>query len=330
MARLDIPQEDIQPEVVRAALAGQVESIPPSIALRLIAQLDLPSAAEQALLLDAVRNEKVEEYFRAAALRLYTRAAGVSSIPELVKALESPQERVAAAAASALGQVGTPEQLAALRRRKKGGDFLGHCLLFAQVLIVHRFGVADDVALPKPELQPAPSGVGGLTFKTVRPGPERRKAAIEGLRRELPSLDPAAQDVYEMQCGPRLMEIAFDRNFLGGADGPGERALRPAMPAIVAYQDQEHGEFHPGLLVLSRGTGKERFSLVLTRLSGEQLYVGEGAGSKSEFDFTVHSVKAPGVPAVTARVRVTAKGAEISGVSDRRAVAGVVPAREKN
>ena len=46
-----------------------------------------------------------------------------------------------------------------------------------------------------------------------------------------------------MQCGPRLMEIAFDLcNFLGDG-GPGERAFRPAMPAIVAYQNQEYGEF---------------------------------------------------------------------------------------
>jgi HEAT repeats len=328
MARLDIPQEDIQPDVVRAALAGQVERVPPSVALRLVTQLDLPSAGQQALLLDAVRDEKVEEYIRAGALRVYTLAAGESSIPELVKALDSPQERVAAAAASALGQVGTPEQLAALRRRKKGGALLDHCVLFAQVLIVHRFGLADDVALPKPALQPAPVGTGALTFKTVRPGPERRKSAIEGLRREFPSLDAAKQDVYELQCGPRLMEIAFDQTFLGAA-GPGERALRPAMPAIVAYADQEHGEFHPGLLVLSRGAAKERFTLVLTRVTGEQVYVGEGAGAKSEFEFDLHAVKAPGVAAITAHVRVTARGAEISGVSERRALPGVSPAKEQ-
>ena len=63
----------------------------------------------------------------------------------------------------------------ALRKPKDGGDYLKHCLLFAQVLIVHRFGLADDVVLPKAEVQPAPVGIGALTFKTVRPA-ERRKA----------------------------------------------------------------------------------------------------------------------------------------------------------
>jgi hypothetical protein len=101
------------------------------------------------------------------------------------------------------------------------------------------------------------------------------------------------------------------------------------MPAIVAFQDMEYGEFHPALLVLISAAGKDRYKVVLTRLSGEQVYAGEGTGARGELDFELRSVKAPGVASIHARVRVTAKGAHVSGVSERRAVPGEGPAKDQ-
>jgi hypothetical protein len=308
----------MRPEVVREALAGRVPSMPPSAALALIADLDISQTDQQTLLQEAVQDARLEQHVRAAAIRAYMRLGGESAAPDLLKVLDPAAERVAAAAAAALGQVGTPEHLPALRRIRNAGELLRRRVAFAEVLIVHRFGVSDqNVEYPPAEAQQAPATVGGLAFTSARPGLNRRARALAGIKREFPSLDPAKQDVYEIQCGPRLMEVAIDRGFVA-SNGPEALGQRPALPAIVAFQDVEYDdEFHPRLLVLSRPSGRGRITVLLTRLGGDSVYVGEGAVNRGEAEFEVRSAQTPGIPAVNTRVRVTAKGVEITGTSER-------------
>jgi HEAT repeats len=328
MVRVDIPAEDIRPDVVRDALAGRVPRIPPSVALALIADLDIPQTDQQTLLQEAVQDSRLEQHVRAAVIRAYMRLGAERAAPDLLKLLDPSAERVAAAAAAALGHVGTPEHLPALQRIRNAGELLRQRVAFAEVLIVHRFGVSDhNVEFPPAEAQQAPAAVGGLVFTCSRPGLTRRARALEGIKREFPSLDSAKQDVYEIQCGPRLMEVAIDRGFVE-ANGPEELGKRPALPAIVAFQDVEYDEeFHPRLVVLSRPSGRGRITLLLTRLGGDPVYVGEGAVNRGEAEFEVHSAQTPGIPAVNARVRVTAKGIEITGTSDRSSAPARSPAQ---
>lgn len=317
MVHIDIPKEDLGPDVVRRAIAGTDPDIPPSVALSLLSDSDMPGTDPHALLQEAVENSDLEPHVRVAAVRVYMRAAGEGSAPGLLQALESSEEPLAAAAATALAQVGTPDHLDALERARggKGGALLSDRAAWAEALIIHRFGLADrEFDFPAAQMQPAPVATGALAFASVKPGPSRRDHALKAIKRDLPWFDPGKQDVYEVQCGPRLLEVAVDREVVTG----GEKLAKPATPAVVAMQDLEYGDFYAGLIALSRPTGADRLRVELSRLTGEAVYVGEGSRKGGEVELDLRAADAAGVAPVAGRVRVTSKGVEISGVSDRR------------
>jgi len=331
MVHVDIPEEDLRQDVMREAIAGRVPKIPPSVALSLLSDIDIPGTDQQALLQDTVQNSELDPHVRAGAVGVYMRVGGEGSVPGLLQALESPMERVAAAAVAALGHVGTPDELEALQRlrgRRNGGELLRERAAFAEALIVHRFGLTDrEVVLPSAEAQPAPVAVGALVFSSVRPGPVRRNRALKAMKRDLPWFDVGKQDVYEVQCGARLLEIAVDRDFVG-SEGAERLSKRPATPAVVALQDVEYDEFYPGLIALSRPSGQDRVAVQLSRLSGEAVYVAQGSLQRGELEFDLRAAQVPGVAPVAGSVRVTAKGVEISGVSDRRSAPKRSPQKE--
>lgn len=331
MVRVDIPVDDIRPDLMREALAGRVARVPPSAALALIAN-ELPEGDRAAVLRDAVANAALEPHVRVGAVRAYLRAGAEAAPAALAELLAADEERVAAAAATALGQIGTPDHLAALRgtRDRVRSAFARRRVAFAETLIVHRFGVTDhDVDLPAAEVSAeAPRAVGAQPFKSTRPGPERRKRALEGIRREFPGLEPSQQDVYELQCGPRLLEVAVALDTVRNK-GRG-LSQRPALAAIVAYQDPEYElEFYPRLVVLSRPLPGGRVGLQLTHLGGgEPVYVGEGSLNQDEPVFDLRATRTPGVTPITARLRLTAAGVEITGASEEdRTVPARNPAR---
>jgi hypothetical protein len=330
MVYIDIPEVELREDTILEAVAGRLPKVPPSVAISLLADIDIPGIDQQGLLQDVVQNSELDPQVRAGAVRAYMRVAGEGSVPTLLQVLESPTERVAAAAAAALGHVGRPDELDALQRLRTGdgGELLRARAAFAEVLIVHRFGLADrEVALPSAEAQPAPSPVGALVFSSVRPGPARRDRALKAIKREFPPFDVGNQDVYEVQCGPRLLEIAVDRDF-AGSQGVERLGSRPATPAIVAMQNVEHDDFYPGLIALSRPSDKDRVTVQLSRLSGDAVYVAEGSSKRGELEFDLRAVEAPGVVPVAGRVRLTATGIEISGVSDRRSAPKRNPHKE--
>jgi hypothetical protein len=329
VVRIDIPEEFVQPEVLREAIAGRVPQVPPSSALDLILELDIPPSDQQELLSEVVRDANLEPYLRAGAVRAHLRMGTAADLATLLEALASPEELVAAAAAAVLGQVGGPDVLSSLRnmRDRAGGEIARRQASFAEALIVHRYRITDrDVELPSIEAMPAPVGVGALSFVSVRPGRERRARALEGIRKEFSWLDSARQDVYEVQCGQRLLEVAVDAE-VGGPDGRQALLKDPALLAIVAFRSVEYDEFYAGLLVLSRPRRTDGVTLLLTRLTGEPVYVAEGSVTGSEAEFELLAVQGPGAIAVAARIRLTAGGVEIAGVSDRRATPSRSPER---
>lgn len=314
MVKIDIPGVEPGPDVVRESLAGRVPRVPPSVALALLSELDVPGADRVELLRDSAENTDLDPHVRAGAVTVYARVAGADAVPTLLSALDG-DDRVAAAAATALGHVGTAEHLDALRAR--GGGLLGDRARFAADLIVHRLGLTDqedDAELP--ETAPAPEEVGALAFAGVRPGPERRSRALKAIKRDLPWFNPADHDVYEVQCGPRLLEIAVDRGVLG-AEGKGKLRRGPATPAVVAVQDLEYDDFYPAMIALSRPRG-DRLAVRLTRLTGEDVYVAEGSLAEGDLVLDLRAAQRPGAAPVAGRLRVTNKEVEISGVSDRR------------
>lgn len=323
--RIDFPETDARPDVIREALAGRVSRLTPSAALALVSDLQVTSAEQHSLLQEAVQDPRLESHVRVGAVRLYMRAGVVIAGPTLLKALESPDERVAAAAASALGQIGTAKHIPALEKVKKGGDLLRRRAAFARTLIVHRLGIADqETELPPVKAQAAPEA-GGLSFTSVQPGRDRRTRALQAIKQEFPSWDAAKQVVYELQCGPRLIEIAIDHSFTG--TGVKTLKQRPALAAIIAFQSVEYDEFYPRLLVLSRPNGK-KVRLTLTTLTGEVVYWGDGSVDQGAAEGELHAAERPGVVPIAARVVATAKGLTVSGVSGRVATFARIPSKK--
>jgi hypothetical protein len=314
---LDIPAASLRADTLVAAVAGGHPDVPPSAALSLLAEIDLPGADRQQLLRDVVRNADLDPQVRAGAVRIYTRAAGAAAVPTLLRVLEEGTERVAAAVAPALGRVGTPDELDALRRLRTGasGGLLRRRATFAEALVVHRFGLTDrETALPPVETLPAPSSTGALAFSGVRPGLTRRDRVLKAVQRELPAFDVGKQDVYEVQCGPRLLEIAVDQDFVG-PEGAARLRSRPAAPAVVAVRSPEHDDFYLALIALSSPDGKDGVTVRLCRPSGDAVYLVDGSLRGDELALELRTVQAPGATPVAGQVRLTTGGIEISGVS---------------
>ena len=326
---IDIPKDDLGPDLLRKALAGQHPNLPASKALALTSDLDLSLADQIAFVLEIIQNEKVELLVRAAAVRTFIRLGAESAGPALLETLKSSEERIAAAAAAALGQVGTEKHLSALRReraRNKAGEFFRRRVEFAEALIVHRFGLTGyEVELPKAGAQASPTP-DAQPFTSTRPGRDRGIRAIDSIKREFPSLDAARQIVYELKCGPRLLEVVFDRDFIA-PDGIEARTKRPGLPGFVAFHGVEEDEFCPRVLLFSSPGAKEGVDLLITTMTGDPVYVGGGSVSEKNSEFELRSVKGPGITPVATHIRLSAAGVQITGVSDRRAITARGPTK---
>lgn len=323
MVRVEIPEEDKRPEVIREALAGRIPRIPESLAFALVPDLDVPESEQRDIVREALENPALEPPVRVQAARALAELETDTAVSELSRVLETPEveEPVAATAAAVLGRIGGPDNLAQLQRAKESAtsEFLRQRAEFAEAMIVHRFGLTDhEVELPAAESQPAPQAVGSLPFVSRKPGQERRRRTLEGVRQEFPWMEPDQHDVYEIQCGPRLMEVIINRDIMR-SEGIRTATQRPALPAVVAHRNEETDDFYPALVALSDPKGQERVSLRLTRLEGETVYMGEGSVGAEGAEFNLRSAKTPGIPRAAFRIRVTREGIEIAGTSDVRA-----------
>jgi len=198
---------------------------------------------------------------------------------------------------------------------------------FSETLIACRFGLTDrQLQFPEGEPHEAPVSTGASMFMAVRSGWDRRRRALEGMRYDLPWLDVSRQQVYEVQCGPRLMEIAIADPFNDAGAASSTLAERPALPAVVAFQSPEHDDFYAALLVLSRPSGNGGVAIAVTRLTGDTVYTAEGFPDQG-LGVELRSTRSPGIAAATARVQVNSSGVLIAGLSERRAAPGREPGR---
>jgi hypothetical protein len=329
---IDMPLEEITQDLAREALGGRVEYLSPSAVLALMEYGDVPELDAQAALRDATGDRELDAVVRAGAVRTYLHVAGTDAVPVLSELLGSDEERVAVAAATALGQAGTADQLQGLRefRERIRDDATRQRVAFAEALIVHRYGLTDEnVALPEAEaLDQGPIAfAGGRPFRSTRPGPERKRRALQSIKRDFPDLNTARQDVYEVQCGPRLMAVAVDTDAVGRSAEQLDQ--RPAMPSIIAFQDPEYGEYSSAFVLLSRPTGENRVTVQISRLgSGEALYTGAGKVGGEAAMIDLRTSNLPGVVPIEARVWVTPVGVEISGTSGDRMLAPRNPQKD--
>jgi hypothetical protein len=332
MVRIEIPEDQKRPEIVREALRGRVPRFPPSLALDVVPELDVPEREQREILREALREAALEPHVRVATIQTLGKLAPEDAVSDLVQLLEGPEgedEELAGAAVSVLGRLGGPDQLEQVERVKNSArSELGRRrAAFAEALIVHRNRLTDrEVELPPVEEQPDPEPTGALTFISRRPGRDRRRRALEGLRGEFPSIDPGTQDVHELQCGPRLMEVILHRE-MTGPDGLHSLTERPAMPAVISFRSEETADFYPALVALTTPQGGSDISLRVTGLDGTPMFSGRGSIEGEGADVELRSVNTPGVPATSARIRVTRRGFEITGMSEVRAPAGDTPQR---
>lgn len=163
------------------------------------------------------------------------------------------------------------------------------------------------------ETLPAPAAAGALAFSSARPGLLRRDRVLKAIQRELPTFDVGKQDVHEVQCGPRLLEIVVDQDFVG-PEGVARLRSRPATPAVVAVHDQEHDDFYLALIALSSPDG-DGVTVRLSRPSGDAVYLAAGSSKGNDLTLELRTARAHGAIPVSGRIRLTTSGIQISGVS---------------
>lgn len=331
MVRIDIPEDQKRPEVVREALRGRIDMFPPSLALDLVSELDVSDEERLEILREALADRGLEPHVRVAAVHALGKLPVERSTPELVKAIDTAQddEDVAATAAMLLGRIGGTEQLSQLERLKKSAtsDLNRRRAAFAEALIVHRLGITKhEVDLPPAQQQPEPEPVGALALISRKPGIDRAKRALASAHREFPSLDPKAHEVHELQCGPQLLEVIVSKQAIG-AKTMRTLTTRPAMPAIIALTSEETHDFYPAYIVLTQPERGGTISLLVTRLDGDPVFAGKGVIKANTAEADLRAVKAPGIPAVSIRLRVGTHGFEISGRSAVRAFPARRPQR---
>jgi len=328
MVHVDIPEDARRPEVVRDALAGRVDRLPPSLAVSLVSELDIPRSEQQELLRGALRDADRDPHIRMMAAVALTTLSPEEAVADVSALIDEGDldERVAVSAVDILGRAGGPGELETLEKAKKAAttELLRQRATFAEALVVHRHELDRDVELPAVERQPEPEAAASQPFVSRKAGKQRGERAKRGVKGDFPDLDVEKHDVYELQCGPRLMAIVIQRALVDG-EGAGQPGDRPSIPAIVAFRNEESGDFFAALVALLGKSDNGRVSLVLTRLTGEPVFAGTGSAGPGQAEVALTSANTPGIPAASATVRIKGKQLEITGVSDTRSVPGLGP-----
>jgi|SRR5215211_123587 len=330
MVHVDIPEDARRPEVVREALAGRVDRLPPSLAVSLVLELDIPPSEQQEMLRGALRDADRDPHIRMLAAVSLAKLSPEDAVADVSALLAEGDvdERVAVSAVDIIGRAGGPAELERLDQAKKAAttELLRQRATFAQALIVHRHGLDREVELPAVETQPEPEAAASLPFVSRKAGKQRGDRAKRGVKEDFPDLDVDKHDVYELQCGPRLMAIVIQRAIVEG-EGGGQPGDTPSIPAFVSFRNEESGDFFAALVALLGKSDKGGVSLVLTRLTGEPVFAGTGTAGPGQAEVALTAANTPGVPAISATVRIKGKQLEITGVSDTRSVPGLGPQR---
>jgi hypothetical protein len=326
MVYVDVPAHRLRPGLLREALRGSADDVSSSTALSLLANpdVDVPDRAE--LLQDAVSAPEVADTVRASSLRTLAHFDAGQALAG-VRDLDASGEHLAVAAATTVGQLGEPEDVAALDRLRQtyaASDLLRRRVEFAGALLAHRFGLTERAGdIPAVDLLPVP-GAAATAFVSAPSGALRTSAVLAALQRELPWMVAGEHFLVDVACGGRVLGVVARQDL---RDLAVRRRLfeRPAVAAAVATESVEHGGVSLALLVLTRPAEEGRLAVIVTRPTGEPVYAGSATSSP---DGTVTAelsgVRRPGGVACTIRALLSDAGPEIFG---RTGAAAVVPPR---
>jgi len=329
MVRVEISERDRQKGLLSEAALGGVERIPPSLAVDLLAQLEISESERKEALQGILRNPSSEPHTKALVAHSLARLIGSAAAPDLLDLLSGPAGQspsLAITATAALGRVGSPEHLDALRSFADSAtdERTREVARFAANLVAHRHGMADQVAdFPPVDVQARPQSTGAGVFRSATPGQYRRRESFEAARRELPWLSED-QDAHEIQCGRQLLTVLAPRG-IASRDGIRRLAETPSVAGVLTVRKESTEESYASMLVLTHPTPSGSVAMMICRLKGEAYLVGEGTVAHDEAVFELVSVEAPGVPAISVRIRLEHDRVEITGTSSGQKVAGREP-----
>ncbi|HEX2294060.1 MAG TPA: hypothetical protein VHN37_01990 [Actinomycetota bacterium] len=313
VATIDDPQRR-NPDVVRAVLAGRSKAFPLPAAVALLPDLDVPVSEREDLLGDVVGSADDATARVAAAIGL-RRLRTPGARDRLRAALEGEAEsRVVADVALALGFVGAEEDVRRLsekaERVKEG--WARDRIAFAAALIAHRTGLPEpDLRFPPADavlrVEQADAGVASR-----RPEGREVSLALDALETEPVGIASAAEQVHVIECGPRTLYVALDREV---ASDLGRLRERKGMLGVVETFYEEHGRAAPAMLVLT-DPADANVDLFVTRLTGEPLYRGKASLDGARLDAKLWSVDAAGVTPVELHVTLEGNEVSVQGSSD--------------
>ncbi|WP_433468325.1 HEAT repeat domain-containing protein [Spirillospora sp. CA-128828] len=315
MVYVDVPARRLRPELLRDAVRGDAADLTAASALSLLANHDVDIPDRAGLLQETVAAPDVTDAVRAAALRTLAHLEAPRAA-ETVRGLRDPGEHLTVAAATTIGQLGEPGDLAVLDRLEQtyaANDLIKSRAEFAAALLAHRFGLPEPAArLPAVDGLPAP-GAASTAFVAAPSGALRTSDFLAAVHRRLPWVVPEEHVLFDVACGGRVLGVAMRKDL---QDGTARRRLfeRPDVAAVVAAENLEHGSVSVALLVLTRPGEDGRLTVAVTRTSGDQVYTGD-ATSLPDGTVTaeLRAVRRPGNPACAVRAVLSDTGLEIFG-----------------
>jgi hypothetical protein len=329
MVFMEIKSEDSNPQALLRAMVEQDEEIPASVALSLALDAGFDNQEKERFLNDVVHNANLPADVRAMAVVTAPELIGSEVIEDVERLLNDPDlpEEVATRAIAVIGWVGGVDQMAQLRSIEEATDssLLRERARFVRVLLAHRHGaLTEDMPPGDLRIQRGPHPASAIAITSRPIGHPWRLRVLRDLASHLSDWPDQQHATYALQCGSQALTIVTP---VGGVSGERVRnrlVERPLVAAVVAAQNPESGTYYPVMLALTRPS-EEGFDLTLVRLTGEPLYIGQGNLVSYGADVGLAAVDAPGISAISGRIRLAEDGMEIYGVSARRSIPGRRP-----
>ena len=319
MVYVDVPVQLLRRDTLRAALRGSSPAMTAAAAMSVLANRAVDLPVRDDLPEETAGAEDVADSVRAAALRALGAVAPDRAVA-LARDLRDPGERLALAAVSTLGRLGGPDDLAVVERAgRDASPLLDARATFARTMLVHRFGLAEQVEPPPADLLSEP-GPAGTAFASTPTGALRASTVLAAVRADLPEVSGDTHDVLDIACRDRVLHLVVRRDL---ADPGARRELlgAPAVLGAVATRDDEFDTVSVALVVLSRPTAPDAFALTVARMTGEPVHAGT-ARLMPDGDLAADllAVRHPGAPACRIRALASGSGVEVFGRTGRTAV----------
>jgi hypothetical protein len=314
MVLVEVPEKQLQPDHLAAALRGASASLTAGEALGVLASTSVDVPAREDLLSGTVTADDIADPVRGGALRALAGTHPDRALA-LARDLRDPGERLALAALTTLGRLGGPDDVAAVARladAPEASPLIAARAGFARTLLVHRFGLEDLADPPAMDLLPEP-GSGATEFVSSATGAMRAAAVIAAVQRTMPELSSQTHLVLDVACRGSVIHLILRRD-LQVADGLATLSRVPAVIGVIASAVPEHNRISADMVILSRPTA-DGLALSVTRTTGEPTYAGTAAGTPDGLTADLRAVRQPGAAASRIRALVSQAGIEVFGRS---------------